>query len=171
MSDPTSPQKWGGVESTLRWSVLLRKLLLDRGAAWEELACWMSLDDLGVVGCSAWADNLYFVARSASAARAMVAVAIRELAKHGAQLKPDKRFVLSSDVPTVAPEAVSLCFDPGAGKLDRQEVWDVNVLGTVLSRDPPHVVQAHLRRAEGAFWASSDFSRCRDTPFAEKAEV
>lgn len=64
----------------------------------EEIACGVSLDGLGAVCCVAWADNPYCIARSASAARDMVEVAVRERATHGMHLKADDMLALRSDV-------------------------------------------------------------------------
>lgn len=91
------PTHQGGVESTAQWHVFLRNLLRDLDRQWEEVACGISSGVLGVVRCLVWGDNLYLLVRSASAAREIVDVAVRELARHGKKLKSDELCVLRSD--------------------------------------------------------------------------
>lgn len=55
---PSLPTRQGGVESRLLWNVFLRKPFLDLDRAWEDLACGVELDGLGVVRVSASAESL-----------------------------------------------------------------------------------------------------------------
>lgn len=75
---------------------------------------------------------------------------MRELATHGVQLKAEGVFVLRSDVDVRPSNVVESYLRPGGGRLDMQEVSELNISGMLLSRDPAQVVRARVRRAEGA---------------------
>lgn len=88
------------------------------------------------------------------------------------ELKSDDLFVLRSDTATVDAAQVAPFFDPGDGRMCIQEVGDLNVLGTVISRDPAQDAWARLHKAEGTLWPLADFfSRCGEISFEDKAEL
>lgn len=151
---PYLATRQGGVEFMVMWEVLLRKLLIDLERRFSGLACGVEFDGLGIVRCVAWADKSYFLARSASTARPMVDMTVRELARNSMELKSEELFVLRSDTATVDAAQVAPLFDTGDC---RRCMEDLNVLGMVISRDPAQVARARLHEAEESFgrWQTS----------------
>lgn len=154
---PYLPTRQGGVESTVLPTVFLQRLLLDLDARFAEFGGRIDLDGLGRVSCLAWSGNLYFVADSAVVVRQMLDVAVQELFRRGIKLKADEMFLLRSDVATRPSADIAHTLYPGDGRMDMVKVEDLSVLGMILLRDPAYVVRARLLRAEGEFWAMSDY--------------